>query len=70
VIRALNGAHGDEDWTDDAIDASPHRDENDEAYTTDRGQTVASPNGDGRYHRRFQPTSRGLRNRASVGGTG
>jgi hypothetical protein len=75
VIRALHGQ--DAEWDDEAEDeAEPepaipvYEDPDSTAYTTDRNQTVSSPNGDRGYQRRFAPTARGFRNRAAASSQG
>ena len=71
VIRALHGeeAEWDDDEEEEATPAVPaFEDPDSTAYTTDRNQTVSSPNGDRGYQRRFAPTSRGFRNRSAASG--
>jgi uncharacterized LabA/DUF88 family protein len=68
VKRALG--HGDhDDWRNDGLDAVGEMSVNGHdiaAHTTDRGQTVSSPNPERGYHRRFQTASRGFRDRGPV----
>lgn len=62
VMRAL---HGDEaEW--EAEEDAGEEDPDDTAYTTDRSQTVTSPNGERGYHRRFAQTKRGFRERTGA----
>lgn len=64
VKRALGDER--EGWGDDALHETPDREDDDPeraAYTTDRNQTVSTPDADRGYHRRFQPASRGFRDR-------
>jgi uncharacterized LabA/DUF88 family protein len=65
VIRALHGDEAEWDHEEDAVD--DYEDPESTAFTTDRNQTVSSPNGERGYHRRFAPTSHGFRNRTSSG---
>jgi uncharacterized LabA/DUF88 family protein len=68
VVRALGAPEGEwvENDTPDALQEHVYEDPDSTAYTTDRNQTVVSPNGDRGYHRRFAPTSRGIRGRGHL----
>jgi uncharacterized LabA/DUF88 family protein len=71
VVRALGAPES--EWDEgDQPEAQPehqYEDPDSTAYTTDRNQTVSSPNGDRGYHRRFAPTNRGIRGRGHLAET-
>lgn len=67
LVRRALGSDDEEpesEWEEQAL--PEYEDPNSTAYTTDRNQTVGSPNGDRGYHRRFAPTPRGFRNRGQL----
>jgi uncharacterized LabA/DUF88 family protein len=67
VTRALGDGHVEWEGTEPVVVPVPqYEDPESTAFTTDRNQTVGTPIGERGYHRRFQPTSRGFRNRGAV----
>lgn len=61
VIRALHGDEGGEGVASVDGDDYQFEDPDSTAYTTDRNQTVSTPDEDRRYHRRFSRMNRGFR---------
>jgi len=73
LVRRALGRGEQEEWDGDQPDAGHDGVENGRdiaAHTTDRGQTVSSPNGERGYHRRFQTASRGFRDRGHASDAG